>query len=677
MSSRPSTLSLSDLPIKRKMTVALMGTTLVALLVACTALAVYEQRTFRKVQTRNVEVLAEVLARNCTAAISFMNPEDARQTLDALSAKPSIEMACLYNAEGRLFTAYRRSGVAIDFPPKPGPDGAWEMPDHLAVVHPIIINNGSRVGTIYLRNDFMERDAHLQTYIVISALVLILTLIFAFIFSSVLQGVITRPIIDLTNTAKNIGLTRDYSARAQKHGQDEIGTLTDGFNLMLAGIKDRDTALLTANTALSAENQERKRAEELLAWEKSAMELICGDASLHKVLDGLMLSLEKYSAGALCSVLLLDKDGVHLRHGAAPSLPPAYNQLIDGIAIGPGVGSCGTAAFENRQVIVKDIGADPLWANFRDLALGYGLSACWSTPIHNRSGHPVGTFAVYYREPRSPIAAELDLIARAVHITYIAIERKQTEEEIRLFNTSLEQRVRERTTQLEVAVKELDAFSYSVSHDLRAPLRALDGFSRIVLRDYSSQLDEDGKRMLGVIRAESQRMGRLIDDLLAFSRLGRQQIERIPIDMGALAKEVFDELLAMERTRNVRLTLHELPAVNGSAPMIRQVWVNLIGNAIKFTNGREVGEVEIGTHTGDGGAVVFFVKDNGAGFDMQYAGKLFGVFQRLHSQQEFPGTGVGLALVQRIVQRHGGRIWAEAELDKGAAFFFTIPNPSL
>lgn len=677
MSRLPSTLLLSNLPIKRKMTVALMGTTLIALLVACTALAVYEQVTFRKVQTRNINILAEVLARNCTAALSFMNPDDARQTLDALGAKPSVEMACLYNTEGMLFTAYRRGDVATEFPLMPGPDGTRELSHHLEVVHPIVMSNGSRVGTMYIRNDFRERDAHLQTYIVISALVLILTLVFAFLFSSVLQGVITRPIMELTDTAKKIGTTRDYTARAQKHGQDEIGTLTDGFNLMLAGIKDRDTALLTANNALTTENQERKRAEELLAWEKGAMELICGDASLREVLDGLMRSLERHSSGALFSVLLLDKDGVHLRHGAAPSLPDAYNRLIDGVAVGPDVGSCGTAAYDNRQVIVTDISTDPLWANFRELALGHGLSACWSTPIRNRSGKPVGTFAVYYREPRSPNAAELDLIARAVHITYIAIERKQTEEEIRILNSSLEQRVRERTAQLEAAVKELDAFSYSVSHDLRAPLRALDGFSRIVLRDYSSQLDEDGKRMLGVIRGESQRMGRLIDDLLAFSRLGRQQIERVPIDMGALAKEVFDELLAMERTRNVRLTLHELPAIHGSAPMIRQVWVNLIGNAIKFTNGREVGEVEIGTHAGDGGDMIFFIKDNGAGFDMQYAGKLFGVFQRLHSQQEFTGTGVGLALVQRIVQRHGGRIWAEAEVGQGATFYFTIPNLSL
>ena len=234
--------------------------------------------------------------------------------------------------------------------------------------------------------------------------------------------------------------------------------------------------------------------------------------------------------------------------------------------------------------------------------------------------------------------------------------------------------MRERTAQLEAAVKELDAFPYSVSHDLRAPLRAVDGFSRMVLQDYGERLDDEGRRMLGVIRTGAQRMGRLIDDLLAFSRLGRQQIAPVPIDMHALAQAVFDELAAHEPERTLRLDLHPLPAARGTQAMIRQVWVNLLSNAIKFTKEREAGEIEIGARNGGDGERPYFVKDNGAGFDMRYAGKLFGVFQRLHNQQEFSGTGVGLALVQRIVQRHGGRAWAEAELENGATFYFTIPN---
>jgi len=244
-------------------------------------------------------------------------------------------------------------------------------------------------------------------------------------------------------------------------------------------------------------------------------------------------------------------------------------------------------------------------------------------------------------------------------------------EEIRKLNASLKNRAAE----LETSVKELDAFSYSVSHDLRAPLRAIDGFSRIVEEDYTPKLDDEGRRLIGVIRGEAQRMGRLIDDLLTFSRLGRQKVESGRIDMEAMARKVFEELTAVEPERTVHLDLHPIPPAFGSEAMIRQVWVNLIGNAVKFTGKRETAEIEIGVEPGEAGEQVYFVRDNGAGFDMRYADKLFGVFQRLHTHEEFPGTGVGLALVQRIVHRHGGRIWAEGEMEKGATFRFTIPDP--
>ncbi len=268
------------------------------------------------------------------------------------------------------------------------------------------------------------------------------------------------------------------------------------------------------------------------------------------------------------------------------------------------------------------------------------------------------------------IAAADGRAARVVGINLDITGRKRAEQEIGKLNSDLQRRAAE----LVVANKELEAFSYSVSHDLRAPLRAVDGFSRMVLKQQAARLDDDGRRMLGVIHGETQRMGQLIDDLLAFSQLGRQPVESAPVDMHSLAREVFDELAAQEPERKLRLDLHPLPPASGTPEMIRQIWVNLIANAIKFTKQRETGEIEIGAREDDEGAREYFVKDNGAGFDMAHAEKLFGVFHRLHSQQDFPGTGVGLALVQRIVQRHGGRIRAESEVDRGAAFYFTLPN---
>ena len=268
---------------------------------------------------------------------------------------------------------------------------------------------------------------------------------------------------------------------------------------------------------------------------------------------------------------------------------------------------------------------------------------------------------------------------RVVGINLDITENNMRLEEIRNLNAIL----KTRATELESSVKELDAFSYSVSHDLRSPLRAIDGFSRIVEEDYADKLNDEGRRLLGVIRTEATRMGRLIDDLLAFSRLGRQQVEPVMIDMNAMARQVFDELVTQHPSQKIHLTLHPLPHAFGTEAMIRQLWINLIGNAVKFTGKRELAEIEIGMTSGKTGNAakaedtveqVYFVKDNGAGFDMRHVNKLFGVFQRLHSTEEFPGTGVGLALAQRIVHRHGGRIWGEGEIGKGATFHFTIPN---
>ena len=224
---------------------------------------------------------------------------------------------------------------------------------------------------------------------------------------------------------------------------------------------------------------------------------------------------------------------------------------------------------------------------------------------------------------------------------------------------------------LQHANREMEAFSYSVSHDLRTPLRAIDGFSRILEEEYAGTVDAEGKRLLGVIRRNTVTMAQLIDDLLAFSRLSRQPIASMEVDMSALARQAFAEASRGAGDRNIEFLMHDLPRATGDAAMLRQVFANLLSNAVKFTAPRAAARIEVGSETA-GGETAYYVKDNGVGFDARFADKLFGVFQRLHASHEFEGTGVGLAIVQRVVQRHGGRVWAESVVAIGSTFHFTL-----
>jgi PAS domain S-box-containing protein len=251
-------------------------------------------------------------------------------------------------------------------------------------------------------------------------------------------------------------------------------------------------------------------------------------------------------------------------------------------------------------------------------------------------------------------------------------ERQRSEAEIRRLNESLEERIRQRTAQLELANKELESFSYSVSHDLRAPLRHVQGYAAMLNRATDGQLSDKARRYVKTINDAAVEMGQLIDDLLDFSRMGRTEMTEGRLVLDDLVRETLRRLESATQGREIVWKIAALPPAKGDPAMLRQVFANLIGNAVKYSRHRTPAEIEIGCIGEQNGEITIFVRDNGAGFDMKYANKLFGVFQRLHRSEEFEGTGIGLATVRRVIARHGGRVWAEAAIDAGATFFFTL-----
>jgi two-component system, sensor histidine kinase and response regulator len=269
----------------------------------------------------------------------------------------------------------------------------------------------------------------------------------------------------------------------------------------------------------------------------------------------------------------------------------------------------------------------------------------------------------------------LDYILKPFKLSAIipVLTRALAVRRLRMENAALARDVRERTAQLEAANKELEAFSFSVSHDLRAPLRGINGFSKILLEKFSEEFPPDARKLLDNVITSAQHMEQLIADLLNFSRTGREPVVKQPVALSGLVSRVVEELATEREGRNVEIRVDPLPDCSCDPALLKQVFVNLVSNALKFTRPRPRALIEIG-----GGEEprehLYFVRDNGVGFDMEYANNLFGVFQRLHRASEFEGTGVGLSIVQRIIHRHGGRIWAEAAVGKGAAFYFTLPR---
>ena len=584
------------------------------LLLTCASLFAYEYFTFKQRTIANLSTLGAITANNCTAALAFNNSEDATEVLAALEAEPRIKLASLYDQDGKLFAHYPESLSMDAFPVGPANDGYSFTAGYLSFYQPVL-HEHKRLGTLYLKFDTGAMYKRFRSYGYIVAAVVVASLILAFTLSNRFQRQISEPIVALTKTAKAVAVDEDYSVRAPNIGTGEFVVLAEAFNQMLTRIHDGNREL--------RQSEERFRS----AMEHSAigMSLIAPDGTWLDV-NQAKCEMTGYTRGEMIGqnfykIIYPDDLFANLQH---------YQRLLDG--------EIDSYRLEGRHL--------------------------------HKSGRVIwvdASVSIVRDENRKPIYC----IAQIQDITH----RKRDEELLRTLNAELEQRVQERTHKLKEANKELEAFSYSVSHDLRAPLRAIDGFSRILLEDNVDKLDEDGKRVLGVIRSNTQNMGRLIDDLLAFSRLGRKQMEPCLVNMTELASDVFQQVKSGCVDQNIHLNLAPLPNIEGDPALIRQVFVNLLSNAVKYSKTRSESLIDVSARP-ENGEYVYSIKDNGVGFDMAYSNKLFGVFQRLHSIEQFEGTGVGLAIVQRIVHRHGGRVWANAKIDEGATFHFSLPKES-
>jgi signal transduction histidine kinase len=390
--------------------------------------------------------------------------------------------------------------------------------------------------------------------------------------------------------------------------------------------------------------------------------IVTRSLELDEVYDGFVEELRGLLPVDRTSVVELDPDRIHWRILRQWTRQPA--SVTSGVWRPLDRSFVGHVVSTGEPLLETNLDPNGRWAETPSLR-AEGMRSRIVVPliVHDLV---IGTVSVASCEEAAFTDVDVQILAPMAAQLASAIDNIRLYGEVKDYASTLERRVAERTA-------ELEAFSYSVSHDLRAPLRAIDGFSRILQEDHGAALDEQAHRYLTLVRGGTQRMGRLIDDLLAFSRLGRQELVRRPVRMADLARQALEELKEERAGRQLDVTIDDLPEAFADPGLLRQVFANLLSNALKFTRVRTPARIHVGS-TRENGETVFFVEDNGVGFDMAFVGKLFGVFQRLHRQEDYEGTGVGLAIVKQVVRRHGGRVWAEGAVDQGATFFFVLPE---
>jgi PAS domain S-box-containing protein len=597
--------------IQRKLSSAILLTSITVLLLTGAGFVSYELITFDRWLENYLRTLGKIVGDNVVADLRFDNSKEATEDLAIVGAERHIVAAALYNSNGNLFAYWPTSASPTAFPKAPGSDGFLYEKEFLDFYSPVE-RPDQRLGTLYLRSDLGARRERFVPYTTIVASVLGASILVALLLARLLQRGISRPLLALADTAKTVSTRRDYSVRAIKFSNDEVGALTDAFNHMLTQIQERDAAL--------RQNEERFRQ---LANAVPAFVWTC---------DG--------SGGA---VYFNEPWYEFTGRVPADSLGFKWTQAIHSEDRDSYLRRWHNAVSEGITFEAE--------ARFRRFDGEHRWFLSRAHPARDASGNITTWFGT---------STDIE-------------EKKRAEEKISQMNVTLEQRVQERTAQLEASNRELEAFSYSVAHDLRAPLRSIDGFNQALLEDYGSTLPPDAQELMRRARLASQRMSQLIDDLLNLSRVARAEMRHQRINLSEIAQSISVELQKNEPERRAAFVIQPGLSATGDDRLLRQVMENLLGNAFKFTRHQPEASIEFGSVMRNGQRVLF-VRDNGAGFNMEYASKLFGPFQRLHAATQYPGTGIGLATVHRVLARHGGKIWPESKEGQGATFYFTLPE---
>jgi len=718
-------------PIRRKILSAIMLTSATVLIVTVLGFMIYDTVTFRRAMARNLATLARVIASNSSAALAFKNEKDAREILSSLRVEPHVTSAALYDTQGKVFVRYPADAAENVFSGAlPKLESSRFERSRLVFFEPVT-QNGARLGTLCLASDLKALHDRLRLYASLAGILVLGSIGVTFLLSNWLQKRITGPILALVATARAISARRDYSVRAPKFSDDELGLLTDAFNQMLARIQEQTVA--SAFLAAIVESSDdaiigKDLSGKVVSWNTAAERMFGYPAaemvgqSIERVIssdrpDEERRVLEQAKCGETrrYETVRVRKDGqpIHLSLTISPIRNPAGTIVgVSSIARDITERIQAREALERQARVLREqaqmldlanvMARDPdgriiLWNSGMEKMYGWSRAEVMGRNLREvlqtrfsqspeeiqatllREGRWEGEL-VHTRKDGQRLTVTSQWVlhkddqgrpAAVLEVNTDITERKQAEEQIRRLNAELEQRVQERTAELTEVNKELEGFTYSVAHDLRAPLRHIDAFTRIVSEDFSAALPPEARRYLEIIRKGSQNMSRLVDDLLNLARVGRQELKRQLTPLNPMVADVVAEMKGETENRRIEWHINQLPAVEGDPGLMKQVFANLLSNAVKYTRPRGTAVIEIGQRQ-IGGETVIYVRDNGVGFNMKYAHKLFGVFQRLHRMEEFEGTGVGLAIVERVIRRHGGRIWAESEENHGATFYFTL-----